>query len=657
MTFHARAIVLAGVLGAGIAPVLARQAPIPAAQTPTLPATGAITGTVVDGSSGEAIGGAIVFIAPADAGRTIPITQTRQASDGRGRFAFTEVPEGAYTVSASKFGFLDGGYGREFSPTEPLRVVYLKSDAWVSNLRVAVWKPGSISGAVRDEAGEPVVGVYVRALARFKIQGRDDLVAGPATTTNDRGEYRLSGLTPGKYIIQVPSVQASVPRTTAMPAAVAGNLPEGIMDIDDSHRLVIGRYPLPPPPVNGRQMAYPIVFHPAGSAVAQAMTIDLKFGDDRPNVDLALVPVPAARVSGIVEGPPQALAQLTLRLLPAGMEHIGFGGEAATALVDVDGRFTFFHVPAGSYTIDAPVKVAELSVAPPSFGGSGFNSRTPGNRFPVPPPVRGSGYSSNSIDLIPGAAMVDSSFRTDPAPYSGRASVTVGASDVNNVVVRLRPHAVFSGRIIVETDPAKPNDKPPSRIPLRLDPAGGEGSLGMPQSSFQQDGPADFFTIPGVQPGQYLLRVSGYANWTAKSITWKGREYLDAPFDTTNGEDFSGITVTVTNAVPELGGSVRGSTAVPVESAMVVVFPVERALWRNTGLNPVRMKSAAVSNTGTYRLTTLPAGDYLVAAIDRSQRNTWRGPEFLARLERSASRVTLNWGGRSSQDLTAVEIK
>jgi len=641
----------------GLAPALAQQTPAPAAQTPAPPATGAITGTVVDGSSGEALIGAVVFISPVDASRTIPIGQTRQATDGRGRFAFTEIPEGSYLLSASKFGYLDGGYGREFSPTEPLRAVYLKTDAWVSNLRIAVWKPGSISGAVRDETGEPVVGVYVRALARFKIQGRDDLVAGPATTTDDRGEYRLSGLPPGKYIIQVPSVQASVPSATTMPAAVPGNVPDGILNIDDSHRLVIGRYPLPPPPVNGRQMAYPIVFHPTGSAVAQAMTIDLRFGDDRPNVDLTLVPVPAAKVSGIVEGPPNALVELTLRLLPAGMENIGFGAEAATALVDADGRFTFFHVPAGSYTIDAPVKVAELSVAPPSFGGSGFNSRTPAGRFPVPPPVRGSGYSSNSIDLIPGAALVDSSFRTDPAPYSGRASVTVGASDVNNVVVRLKPHSVFSGRIIIEADPAKPNEKPPARIPVRLDPAGGEGSLGMPQSSLQQDGPSDSFTIPGVQPGQYWLRVSGYSNWTAKSITWKGREYLNAPFDTTTAEDFSGITITVTNAVPELSGSVRGTTAVPAESAMVVVFPVERTLWQNTGLNPARMKSAAVSNTGTYRLTTLPAGDYLVAAIDRSNRNTWRDPEFLARLERVASRVTLAWGARAGQDLAAVEIR
>ena len=365
---------------------------------------------------------------------------------------------------------------------------------------------------MRDEAGEPVVGVFVRALARFRIQGRDDVVAGPMTTTNDRGEYRLSGLAPGRYVVQVPSVQASIPAATKMPA-VTGNAPDGILEIDDSNRLVIGRYPLPPPPVNGRQMAYGVVFHPSTSTLAQAMVIDLKFGDERPNVDLALVPVPAARVSGIVEGPPGALKQLTLRLLPAGLENIGFGAEAATALVEEDGRFTFLNVPAGSYTIDAPVKVAELTSAPPSFGGSGFNSRSASNRFPVPPPVQGSGYSSNSIELLPGVAFVDTSFRSDVAEYSGRAPVTVGASDVNNVVVRLRPHVTISGRIVIEADPSKPTDKPPARIPVRLDPAAGEASLGMPQSSFQQEGPADLFTIPGVQPGQYFMRVYGYPAW------------------------------------------------------------------------------------------------------------------------------------------------
>ena len=90
---------------------------------------------------------------------------------------------------------------------------------------------------------------------------------------------------------------------------------------------------------------------------------------------------------------------------------------------------------------------------------------------------------------------------------------------------------------------------------------------------------------------------------------------------------------------------------------MVVVFPVDHAAWRNTGLNPARMKYTPVSNTGTYRLATLPAGDYLAAAIDRSLIRTWRDPDFLARLERVATRITLNWGTLTSQDLTTMRIR
>ena len=86
-------------------------------------AIGAISGTLVDGSSGDAIAGAIVFLSAAEPGQTVPIGQTRQITDGRGRFAFIELPEGGYIISASKFGYLDGGYGRDTAPTDPLRTV------------------------------------------------------------------------------------------------------------------------------------------------------------------------------------------------------------------------------------------------------------------------------------------------------------------------------------------------------------------------------------------------------------------------------------------------------------------------------------------------------------------------------------------------------
>src|SRR6185503_19058032 len=367
MTGHVRSFALAGLVAIiGLAgPVALAQQQIPQ-QPPT--GSGAITGTVIDGTSGQPVSGALVFLSTTEPGRTAPIAQTRQVTDDRGRFAFIEIPgDGIFTIAVSKFGFLDGGYGRDHSPSDPLRPVALKKDDWVGGLRVSIWRPGSISGVVRDESGDPVVGVFVRVLSRFRIQGRDDMVAGPITVTNDRGEYRIPGLAPGRYAVQVPSVQASVPWSTKI-SFNPGNLAEGVVDIDDSNRLVLNRYPLPPPPQNGRPMSYPIVFHPSASTLAVASLIDLKYGDERTGIDLTLTPAPAVRVSGTVEGPADAMKSLTLRLLPAGLENAGLGSEAATALVSGDGRFTFMNVPAGTYTLDAPVKVTELSTT-----GSGIS--------------------------------------------------------------------------------------------------------------------------------------------------------------------------------------------------------------------------------------------------------------------------------------------
>jgi hypothetical protein len=56
-------------------------------------------------------------------------------------------------------------------------------------------------------------------------------------------------------------------------------------------------------------------------------------------------------------------------------------------------------------------------------------------------------------------------------------------------------------------------------------------------------------------------------------------------------------------------------------------------------------------------LANLPAGDYLVTAVGRSQASSWRDPEFLLKAARSASRVTLTWGGKTSLDVTAVVVK
>jgi hypothetical protein len=618
---------------------------------------GAISGTVVDGSTGAVVADAIVGLGVLPGVQLPPGYQARQITDAKGRFAFWHLPNDAqFQITAAKFGYLDGGYGRDTGPTDALRAVVVADGSWAGNLRVNLWKPAAISGTVRDENGEAVVGVFVRALARIRIAGRDELAAGPLTLSDDHGRYRISGLIPGRYVIQVPSLQMAVPGGTRLGAPMT-NVPEGAIDVDDTARLVIGRYPLPPPSVSGRAMAYGVALHPNATLLGQASTVEVRFGDDRTGIDVSLTPLTAVRVSGVVEGPPEALTNLTLRLLPAGLEGLGLGAEAATALVAANGSFTFLNVPAGSYILDAPVTFNEYSIRSGATLGGGFvGSR--GASLPTPPPRVGWSASSQETAAVPGVNLSMADFRgasgASVPHFTARTSITVGAADVTGLAIRLRPSAVLRGKVTLESDPAKPAGQRPPRFTVFMDPAGGQAGFGQPRAFPGND---QEFQITGLLPGEYFLRVQGSSEWLVKSIHWSGRDYTTTPFDAAATEDLSGVVVTVTNATPALAGSVRGQAGAAPDAGLVVVFPVHPALRTNSGLWSPRMASTPVQSNGTFRLTSVPAGEYFVAAIDRSRMRSWRDPEFLSLIERQAARVTLAWGQTANQDLSMVVIR
>jgi uncharacterized protein (DUF2141 family) len=60
---------------------------------------------------------------------------------------------------------------------------------------LAAQQTGSLSGTVVDALGNVVVGATVTAVSS---DGK-----GKTATTNNRGEYSISGLVPGSYIVRV----------------------------------------------------------------------------------------------------------------------------------------------------------------------------------------------------------------------------------------------------------------------------------------------------------------------------------------------------------------------------------------------------------------------------------------------------------------------
>jgi 5-hydroxyisourate hydrolase-like protein (transthyretin family) len=613
--------------------------------------TGVISGLVVDARTGAPLADAKVTLSQRATG------QHRQLTDTKGRFIFSHLGAGDDYISlrASKPGYFDGVYGAR---DDKAQSITLADGQWVQGLRIELVRPGAIGGTVLDERGEPVVDAYVRALAQVTVAGAPHLAVGPSTKTDDRGMYRLAGLAAGRYVVEVPMVETAVPADT--PASRVAGMRSAMVNrgatvpdyqavaVGTDAGLLVGAYPVPPP-AGGRPQAYPIVFYPNAPGVAGATPIDLAAGQERDGVDFQLRPVRTWRVAGRVEGPGPSIAGLLLRLVPPGAEDLGLGSEAATALVGENGTFEFLNVPAGRYTIDARRSFAELR-----YNANGFANQP---SLPTAGFVSANGGGGDIAAAPPGTSYTYATGEGDATMWASQP-IEVGGADLTNVVVTMRRAVSMTGRVVIAPsarppEPGAPGRRqPPPVFFITVEPADGSPSLGI--HSVRPDPATQAFALDGLMPGRYLIRVLG-TNVT--SIVRDGRNYTYTPFDTSTGEDISGVVITIDpEASPaKIGGSVANVAAHP-HGAAVIAFPAEPAQWTNYGFQPRRLKSTAVTNSGTYQLD-VPAGDYYLVAVDADQADGWQDPRFLQAAAASATRVSVDWNGTRSVALQVTEVR
>src|SRR5258705_13101303 len=68
-------------------------------------------------------------------------------------------------------------------------------------VQVAMAPTGSVSGCIYDRDDEPLGKAQVQALRAIYKDGRRILTIAQTVETNDRGEYRLFWLAPGRYYV------------------------------------------------------------------------------------------------------------------------------------------------------------------------------------------------------------------------------------------------------------------------------------------------------------------------------------------------------------------------------------------------------------------------------------------------------------------------
>jgi hypothetical protein len=329
--------------------------------------------------------------------------------------------------------------------------------------------------------------------------------------------------------------------------------------------------------------------------------------------------------------------------LAAGVPDVGVGAEAATSLAQGDGQFLFAGVPPGRYTIVTSPSISAYSYTPASLLMTG--------NIPLPPGMAGNVLTSSVSAAPSGMNLRTTGLRDEPS--FGRTEVTIDNADVSDARVVLASGGVISGRIEVESAPGTPAGLPLSLIVA--DPADGDPALGRPTFTFDRSNPSPEFRIQGLKPGAYLLDVLG--GGLVKSVVVDQRDHTDRPLEVAGGTEITGVVVTLTRRSARLAGYVRDAQGRPLTSnAVVLCFPADPARRERYGTQPKRLRAATMADDGGYQLNNLPAGDYLLAALDEAYADAWHDATFLAKVAPLAAKVRLDWDQERNESLTLLQF-
>src|SRR5262249_46335541 len=149
------------------------------------------------------------------------VTRTT-STDAEGRYEIRDLPAGRYTVSVSKPAFVAWSYGQTRPSGAPKTVVLAESQT-ADNIDIRMFRGAVIAGRIPDEVGEPVPNAMVSPIRKQYSQGHRRLLPeGMRAQTNDIGEYRIFGLSPGHYYVSATAQAQTIGTPTANGIDLAG---------------------------------------------------------------------------------------------------------------------------------------------------------------------------------------------------------------------------------------------------------------------------------------------------------------------------------------------------------------------------------------------------------------------------------------------------
>jgi hypothetical protein len=508
-------------------------------------ASKAITGRVVN-SAGEPIIGAIIFATPLGT----PGRQKSEVADGGGAFKIDNLETGLYRVWANMPGYVSAqwtpGESNYFRPGDSATLTLLKG--------------GVVTGIVSSPGG-PAVATPVKAIRLRDAEGK--ALPSPAIVrerlTDDRGFYRIYGLSPGTYLIAA----GGAPRF--------GGMAPGQYDADSPTYY----------PSSTRDTATELLVRSG-----EELTADIQY---RSEPGRAI----SGAVAGLIETPPQTTANANINL-------VDLRDRSTVLSVNVNSymnyAFAFYGVPEGEYELSATQFLGGLDIL---------------KSEPRRIKVRGTDVTGINL-LIRSQASIEGRLVLESDLKAGCAKRRESA---------LQETMILARRYEVETKPrGDEKSAAPDEVPIQSrnlvseavpDAKGSFRLRNLASGSYRIDPrpPASGWYVRSITMGPSESATSRNATLAV------ARDGVTVKL----GERLSGLTVTVT----EGAASIRGRVTVPEgerfpAGVRLYIVPAEK----ESATDVLRFFEARPESDGTFAIGNLAPGKYWLITRQNNEQET-----------------------------------
>lgn len=519
------------------------------------------------------------------------------ASDGR--FLFENLKPGTYSLKATLGGYAPAEYGQR-GPNSRGMTITLKPGQKMQAVSLTMTPGGTITGRIVDANGDPLSRALVQAQKLVYQETGRSLVTVQAVPTDDKGEYRLFWLPPGKYFISaLPSDDRM--RTIAAVLPTTGNSNVSIVTLASANAFSsiwdMGTGPIagvvPGVKVTSRTLsngdvideAAVQVFYPAALEISTATPLEVRPGGLTSGIDITTRSARVYRIRGVVI----------------------------------------------SSTTGQPISATSISLIQ-------RNGTTVSQTVPVMQAPNNSGFEIAGV--VPGSYYLLS---TGPdgagKAVAGILPIDIGETNIERAILTANPASAINGHISGNAVTTATNS--PTYF-VQLDPR----TPGFPSGGRLRTMEGSFI-VPILYAGDYRVTITTPPGTYPQSIRFGGQDVLRDGLHI-EGPTNETLEIVVSPNAGRLEGNVTADRQ-KFSNATVVLVPAS-SLRQQTNL----YQTVQSNSEGHFTFENIPPGSYKVFAWEDVEAFAWFDADFMRNVENRGTEIVMREGAKESIEITVI---